>query len=213
MEETTSKSTIETPQQASAKVVNTDFFLADSVTAPPDGQIPWAFIEIENPTEVAHGSVRTELRLYDSNNALLEARKGYTDYIPASTVWRDYFRYYTETPDRVDHVMARIVDNDPVVNGAEIEEATVVSSEMTVSAESGVDLAAEIDFNGVTPDRVTVIGLFYDAEGRLRGTVRHVATNPAETVAVSAESLIRTPPNLNDQQATSHELVVLEGNI
>jgi len=199
-------------EEASVEVTGTNFVLADSVTAPPDGQIPWARTEVENVASVPYGAVQTELRFYDSDDVLLESREGYADYIPPNTVWRDYVRYYTETPDRLDHVEGRIVDGDNVVNGREMEDISIVSSEMTAEPESGVDLAAEIDLKGATPDRVTVIGLFYDSEGRFRGTVRDVDTNPIDTVASSAGSIgIRTPPDLEDEQIGSHELVVLDG--
>lgn len=201
-------------QEATIEVVNSSFILGDSVTAPPGGQIPWARTEVENTSLVDHGRIRTELRFYDTEDTLIEAREGYTGYIPANTVWRDYIRYYTETPEELDHVETRIVENDPVVNGTEIREATVISSEMTADPEGGVDLAAEVDLGGANPDRVTVVGLFYDAQGMFRGALRDVDTNPTDTVAVSTASItIRTPPNLEGQQVESHELVVLDGYI
>ena len=75
----------------------------------------------------------------------------YADYIPPNTVWMDYVRYYTKTPERLDHVEGRIVDGDNVVNGREMEDISIVSSEMTAEPESGVDLAAEIDLKGQPP--------------------------------------------------------------
>ncbi|WP_139246237.1 hypothetical protein [Natrinema hispanicum] len=202
------------PQKASIEIVETDFLLGDSVTAPPDGQIPWITAEVENTTSVAHGWVRTEIRLYDSDDTILESREGYVDYIPANTLWKDYIRYYTETPDRLNRIETRIVDSDPTVDGRVIEDATVISSDMTVDPEGGVDLAVEVDLNGIEPNAVTVIGLFYDDQGRFRGTVSDVDTNPSETVAVSAGTIsIRTPPNLETQQVTSHDVVVLDGGV
>lgn len=201
-----------TAEEATIEITNTDFILGNSVTAPPDGQIPWAITEVENTSSVPHGRVRTELRFYDSDDTLLESREGYTDYIPPNTVWRDYIRYYTETPDRLDHIETRIVDATPSVGGAEIEEISLVSSEVSADPEAGVELAAEIDLQGATPDRVTVFGLFYDDQGRFRGTVRGVDTNPAETVAVSPATItIRTPPNLEGKQVTSYEVLAFEG--
>jgi hypothetical protein len=201
-------------QEGSVEVADSDHILGDSVTAPRDEQIPWARIEVRNPTTVDHGRVQTEVRFYDSEDTLLETRDGYADYLPANTVWRDYIRYYTENPERLDRVETRIVESDSTVNGSEISEASVISSNMTAEAEGGVDLSAEIDLNDATPDRVTVVGLFFDAQGRFRGTVRDVEPNPADTVVVSAGSIgIRTPPNLVDQQVESHELVVLDSSI
>jgi len=201
-------------QEAAVEIAGSDFIMGDSVTAPPDGQIPWARTEVENTSPVDHGGTRTELRFYDTEDTLIEAREGYTPYLSANTVWRDYIRYYTDTPEELDRVETRVVENDPVVNGTEIAEATIISSEMTADPESGVDLAAEVDLGGANPDRVTVVGLFYDAQGRFRGALRDVDTNPTDTVAVSTGSItIRTPPNLEDQQVESHELVVLDGYI
>jgi len=98
------------------------------------------------------------------------------------------------------------------VNGTEIEEASIISSEMTADPEAGVELTAEIDLGEATPDRVTVIGLFYDKQGRFRGTVRGVETNPSGIVAVSPGSIsIRTPPDIDSEQVTSHEVVVFDG--
>lgn len=154
-----------TPQEASIEVVTNDYIMGDSVTAPRNGQVPWVLTEIENTSLVPHGQVRSELRFYDSENTLLEARDGYVNFIPPKTVWRDYTRFYTETPDRLDHVETRIVDNDPFVEGIEIEDVTIMSSELKAEPESGVDLTTDVDLNGATPDQVTILGLLFDGQG------------------------------------------------
>lgn len=211
---TDSDGEVEPKQRATTTVRTSDFVLGDSVTALPDEQIPWALTEIENTSDVDHGRLQTELRFYDSNDSILEVRDGYVGYIPANTVWRDYTRYYTEAPDRLEYVETRVVSGDPVVDATQIEAATVISSGATVDAESGVDLAAEVDLQGASPDAVTLIGLFYDAQDQFRGTVSTFERNTAETVAMSTGSIsIRTPPNLQNQQVDSYEIVVLDGFI
>jgi len=200
--------------QASVEAVASEVILADSVTAPPDGQIPWAHTEVKNAGAVPHGRVRTEIRFYDSDETLLEVREGYTDYIPPQTTWSDYIRYFTETPEKVDAIQTRVVRADPQVDGQPLSEISVVSSEISADPEASVELTAEIALNSASPDRVTVLGLFYDAQGTFRGTVRSVETNPGDTIAVSTGTIsIRTPPNLDGQQIVDHEIVVLKGSI
>jgi hypothetical protein len=199
-------------QSASVEIVSSEYILADSVVAPPDSQIPWAITEVQNSTPIDHGRIRTELRFYDSSDSLLEVRDGYTGYLPAQTTWRNYTRYYTETPDQLERVELHIVDTDPDINGNVIEQASVANSDMVVEPEAGVDVVGEIDLGNANPDRVTVFALVYDSQGRLRGTMGVQETNPAQTVAYSRSTIsIRTPPNLPEEAPSSFEFVVLNG--
>jgi hypothetical protein len=194
------------------EIVSSEYILADSVVAPPDSQIPWAITEVRNPTPIDHGQVRTELRFYDSSNGLLEVRSGYTAYLPAQTTWRNYTRYYTETPDQLERVELRIVNTKPNVNGTIIEQASVVNSDMIVEPEAGVEVVGEINLGSANPDRVTVVALVYDSQGRLRGTMWTQNTSPAQTIAFSKGTIsIRTPPNLPEEAPSSFEFVVLNG--
>lgn len=105
-----------TPQSTSVEVVSSEYILADSVVAPRESRIPWAITEVRNPAPVDHGQVRTELRFYDSSDNLLEVRDGYTVYLPTQTTWRNYTRYYTETPDQLKRVELSIVETDPNIS-------------------------------------------------------------------------------------------------
>ena len=200
-----------TPQEANVSVTDSRFLLGDSVTAPRNEQIPWGVADIQNTSSVDHGLLRIEQRFYESDNTLLEARDGFIHYLPANATWRHYKRYYTKTPSRVNHVETQITETNPTVKASKVASASVLNSEMNVEPESGVDFAAEIDLGGANINRAVVFGLFYDDAGRLRGTVRELARNPSQTVAVSSSSsLIRTPPNL-DEQISSYEVLILDG--
>lgn len=85
---------------------------------------------------------------------------------------------------------------------------------MTADPEGSIDLTAEIDLQGANPDTVTIVGLFYDVQGRFRGAISSFKRNPAATVAMSVRTIsIRTPLNLQGQQVDSHKIVVLDGFI
>lgn len=210
---TPSQTTTPPPTEtATAEVSRSNYVLGDSVTAPRGEQIPWAITEITNTSSVPHGSLRAELRFYDADDTLLEARDIYCPYIPADTTWRDYTRYYTETPNRVDRVETRITETTSSVSAKLIEGVEVLSSTFEAEAESGVDISVEVDLGGTNPDRVTVITLFFDPQDRYRGAVRNIERSPGETVAVSGGTIgIRTPPNLEDEQVDSFQVTVFAG--
>lgn len=208
----TTTATTTAPQQATVEVSRSDYVLGESVTAPRDEQIPWAVLEIENTSPVPHGTLRAETRFYDSDDTILEVRDRFIHYLPPETTWRAYTRYYTETPDRVDHVTTRITSQTPDINPTPIESASIESTTLDATPEGGVDFAAEVDLGGATPERVTVLGLFYDDDGRFRGTIRGVETSPGSTVAVSGATIgIRTPPDRDGEQITSQEVFVFDG--
>lgn len=93
-----------------------------------------------------------------------------------------------------------------------IEQASVANSDIIVEPEAGVDVVGEIDLGSANPDRVTIVALVYDSQGRLRGTMRVQETNPVQTIAFSRNTIsIRTPPNLPEEAPSSFEFVVLDG--
>lgn len=203
-----------TARPASPQIRSSEYFLADSVTAPPDGQIPWVRIEVENPGTVPQTLVYTDLRFYDTEDTLLETRQGFTPYLPTETTWRDYIRYYTETPGRLDRVEVSVGETRPRPAISPLQGVTVRSSSMRADPEAGVELAAEIELGNADPSSVTVIGLLYDDAGRFRGAIRMPDTKPRETVAVSRGTIaVRTPPNLEDESIAEHEFLVFEGLI
>jgi hypothetical protein len=195
------------------KIVNTDYILSSSIVS--NQEIPWSVVDIENPAQNPHGSAQLEIRFYDAEENLLEARSSaYIDFIPAETTWRHYMRYYTETPENVDSVTARIVEQQPRVTGSLIDvEMELLNSNLDVDPEAGVDFVAEVDIGDADIDRIVAIALLYDDAGRLRGSVRDVTTNPVQSVAVSAGNLVRTPPDLEDEQITDFSLYLFDGYV
>lgn len=192
----TTEATPQTPQEASIEISNSDYILANSVTTIEDNEIPWGVVDVENTTQHPHGMARMEIRFYDADDNLLEARKNaLIHYIPPETTWRYYQRYYTETPGQVDSVEARIVERRPVVSATGIK-GELMNSNMDVEPEAGVDFVAEVDIGDTDVDRIVAIGLFYDDAGRIRGSIRELSRNPAQSVAVSSSTLVRTPPRL-----------------
>lgn len=205
----TTQTTTQSPQEASIEFVNTDYILANSVVS--NQEIPWGIVDVENTTQNPHGMAQLEIRFYDADDNLLEARStAYINFIPAGTTWRHYTRYYTETPENVDSVEARIVENQPQVTGSTIE-GELLNSNLDVDPEAGIDFVAEVDIGDTDIDRIVAIGLFYDDAGLLRGSIRDVTTNPTQSVAVSSGNLVRTPPELEDKQVTDFELYLFTG--
>ena len=201
-----------TTAQTAALETTGKIIRAPSVTAPRDETIPWIQTEVTNNTSAAHGILELELRLYDSDNSILETRTAFTHYIPPEETWRDYTRYYTEYPDRVDHVELRIGRQDATVRPHVIESAEVSSSTLDYTAEGGVDFAVEVNLNTTPPDQVTVLALFYDSDGRYRGTIRGIETSPRRSVAMSGARIgLRTPPNREDEYVSGFTVVVFDG--
>lgn len=202
-----------TTQQASIQISDVGYVMSNSVTTYQDNQIPWAWVDVDNTTQTPYGYAQLEIRFRDADDNLLESRNaGYTDYIPPKTTWRYYQRYYTETPEKVDSVEARIVQNQPEVRGTAID-GELLNSNMDVDPEGGVDFDAEVDVGDSEADRIEAIVLFYDGAGRLRGSIRDVNINPAQSVAISARVLARTPPKLEDEQITRFEILLFEGYV
>lgn len=197
--------------EASIEIARSEYILANSVTSQQDTEIPWGVVDVENTSQAPHGPAQLQIRFYDSDENLLESMDGANiSYIPAETTWRYYQRYYTETPDQLETVEARIVQNSPVVNAPQIE-GEILNSNLDVDPEAGVDLAAEVDIGDTSVDRISAIGLLYDDSGSLRGSISRVIRNPGDTVAISGGTLARTPPSLEDEQITNFELLLFDG--
>jgi hypothetical protein len=132
--------------------------------------------------------------------------------IPADTTWRNYIRYYTDSPGRVNHVETRISEAEQEIRSEYLDDLSVVSSSFTAEPESGVKFATEVDLQGATPDRVTILALFFDDSGVFRGTIRGIENHPSDTVAISGQRIgLRTPPNLDTEQITDFVVLVFEG--
>jgi hypothetical protein len=205
----------ETTPRASVEITSTTLIDGASVTASESGQVPWAYVDVENTTEVDHGRLDLQLRFYDDADELMDTRRGSVELLPGETTWRHYQRFtkgrdLDEGRDIVQNIEADILEADRRAITNPPATADVVKSEMVAEPESGVTVTGEIS-TGETGVEGTlyVIAQVYDDAGRLRGTTFDSRDSLSANARwrFEASSLIRTPPDV-EGQAADHEIIL-----
>lgn len=204
-----------TPQvEPSVEVVDSEV-----LTAPffPDGEgsdVPWIQIDVENPTGVLHREVRVESRLRDDDNSVLDVREGFTLVLPPETTWRYYLRQdETMAVEDIEEVENTITGQETGMRGEVIENARVLDASMSFDG-SAVTVTGEVDIGDTNASRITVVALIYDDEGRFRGSVSDVETDPQATDTVAFDAGLvgfRAPSSMADPD--SYELLVINGSV
>ena len=194
-----------------------ELFSSQSVTgAGPDGEVPWARVDVVNPTESYHGQVTVQVRFYDNAGSLMDTRQQGVIVVPPDTTWRYYQRFtegrnFQQGRNIADRVEADFVeDSSESISIPSSTNVEVVNSEMAADSESGVTVTGELDITGGV-NRVALLILVYDNGGRLRGTLQEQMTGFSSGQRVrfeSSEPFIRTPPDIQEQ-VVSHEVIPL----
>ena len=170
-------------REASAEVVDSEL-----LTEPNGNDVPWVQVDVENETDVAHGTVRVESRFLSADGSVLDTREQFASYLPPETTWRYYLRSDADV-DEVDTVENEIVTDYPQVRSEELEEVTVSNTSMATGADL-VNVTGTLEVDDPDVDRVVIVALIYDEHDQFLGTTNTVkpSFDPTQPVEFSSDS-------------------------
>jgi len=173
-------------------VESAELITADSAV----GEVPWAVVDVSNPTAVPHGYFELEFGFFDGGGALLNSFSvAAVDVLPADTTLRHYFRYGRADPAEVATVRVDVTNRWPRAVPTPPPGAAVVGSEITVARSGVVDFTATVETGNRVRTALTVYALLSDGRGRYRGTIKAVGGSVGGNtrIRLAAEALVRTP--------------------
>lgn len=133
-------------------------------------------------------------------------------YLPSGTTWQQAVRYDSNTSDHIESVRAGLTTVVPLETPAQVDAATIQTTRLKPAPEFGITYAATVDLTTVTWDHVTVLALFIDTHGRLRGTTRRTEFDPPERLKFQGErNDIGTPQDPAAEQVTTLDIRVFDG--
>ncbi|NGM69749.1 hypothetical protein G6M89_12140 [Natronolimnobius sp. AArcel1] len=164
--------------EADAEIVATDLLEGET------SGTGWGRIEVENPTAAPHGRLEIDASILDEDGDILAEATHISAYIPPETTLRWYVRATAEN-DRLEggDIIAEITEATTQPERTRLDDATVHATDLSVGGDV-VNVVGELDVPSTDKQRVTVIALIYDVDGRLRGTGTDILYDPEPGTAV-----------------------------
>lgn len=174
----------------------------------------WIKIEVENPTSSNHGRIRVNSTVRSESGDVIDAPSHLLDLLPGNELWREYRIVAGQQRQNADSVETTLEAEDAAVASNQIEDANVINSTLNQGFREGTGITGEVEFGDVQSSQLYLVGLVFNQEGTLRGSVGTILNDVSsgETRAFSARTVgNKTPQGMDSELPTSHEIFIFDG--
>lgn len=174
----------------------------------------WVRVEVENDTSTNHGRIRVNSIVRSESGDVVASPSHLLDLLPGSELWREYQIVAGQQRQNAESIEATLEAEDATVTSNRIENANIIDSTLNQGHMQGTDINGEVEFGDVQDSQIYLVGLVYNQEGTLRGSVGTILNDVSsgETRAFSARTVgNKTPAEMDSELPTSHEIFIFGG--